>query len=153
MGWRKESSAECRAGRRIASRALPAIEKVPHQGMAQPGKMDPDLVGPSGLQLQAEQGTVSRPPDCLIPGAGRLSVRADALLHQRTAPGAQGGVHRSGGRLRRTLTHRQIGAAEIRRMQLPLQDLLGVGVAGRHHQAGGPPVQAVDRVEIPLLAL
>ena len=132
-------------------RILPAIEEVPHQGMAQPGEMDPDLVSSPGLQLQTEQGNSLCLPYCLVPGAGRLPVRADALLHQRALPGTQRGVHCPGGRLRRALTHRQISAVEVRCVQLPLQDLLGVWMAGHHHQAGSPAVQTVDRVEIALL--
>lgn len=50
-------------------RILPAIEEVPHQGMAQPGEMDPDLVSSPGLQLQTEQGNSLCLPYCLVPGA------------------------------------------------------------------------------------
>ena len=72
--------------------------------MAQPGEMDPDLVSSPGLQLQTEQGNSLCLPYCLVPGAGRLPVRADALLHQRALPGTQRGVHCPGGRLRRPHT-------------------------------------------------
>ena len=39
------------------------------------------------------------------------------------------------------------------RVELTLQHLLGVGMAGHHQQAGGPPVQAVNGVKVPLFAL
>ncbi len=51
------------------------------------------------------------------------------------------------------LAHRQIGPAEGVGVELIFQHLLGVGVAGHHQQAGGPPVQPVDRVEVPRFSL
>ena len=93
-------------------RALPPIEEnPPHQGMAQPGEMDPDLVGPSGLQLQAEQGivparrTVSYQVRAGFPSSGHTAPPAShpggpeghppslwqAPAHPRTPPGRSGG--------------------------------------------------------------
>ena len=120
MGWRKESSAECRAEEKRIASGTPGHRESPHQGMAQPGKMDPDLVGPSGLQLQAEQGTVSRPPDCLIPGAGRLPSGRTHCSTSEPPLGPRGASTVPAGGSGAP-SHRQIGAAEIRRMQLPFR--------------------------------
>ena len=56
MGWVKASSAAWRAGRGMREGILGAVEKVPGEGVAQVGHVDPDLVGAAGLQRQTEQG-------------------------------------------------------------------------------------------------
>ena len=43
------------------SRFLPAaVKEVPQEGPPQVGEMDPDLVGPSGMQDQSHKGEIGR---------------------------------------------------------------------------------------------
>ena len=115
--------------------------------------MDPDLMSSAGVQHQAHQGAALPRFHHFIVGAGKFPVLADHLLHQRAGFRPQGRLYRSHRRLQNPFTHRQILPAEAVGVELLLQHLLGMGVAGHHQQAGGPPVQAVDGVKIPLCSL
>ena len=79
------------------------------------------------------------------PGLGPLD-RDLPPEHRPRRPG-DGGVHTPPPGDRDPLAHRQIGPLKASVLQLLLEFFVGVGVLGHRHEARGPPVQTVDRVE------
>ena len=139
----------CRVEGRAGDGApLRPIEKVPRQGMAQVGHVDPDLMGAARVQLQPEEGEAAVAGEHPVPGAGLLPIGPDLPGDEGAVHPADGGLHHSLGGGRGAQADRQVDAAEGGCVELTLEHLLGVGVLGHHHQAAGALVQAVDGVKV-----
>ena len=128
--------------------SLRAVEKVPGEGVADVGHVHPDLVGAASVQLQLHQGPAPAGAEHPVAGDGRLSRRIHPTGDEGAGRPAQGGVDHPLRRLGHPVAHRQVHPAEVRRVELALEPLLGVGVLGHHHQAGGAPIQPLHRVDV-----
>ena len=121
------------------------VHRVPQDGVADVGQMDPDLVGAARLQTAAQMGDAGIPGDDLPVGHGLpapLPHHRHALAVHRMA--ADGGVH--GAAVLPKIPHRQafIGPGQGVVRQLGRQGQMGCIVFGGDNEAAGVPVDAVD---------
>jgi len=112
--------------------------------MPERGQVDPDLVGPAGLQVASDESMARPPLDHRVAGPGRpasgddrhpqpvLGVAADRPF-QDALVGRQPALH-----------DRQVAAGKRAVRQLGRQGAVGDVVAGHEHQARGALVQSVD---------
>ena len=104
-------------------------------------------MGPPGLQAQRHQASPGAGSLHGIVGPGLGALGAYLPLQHRPRQPANGLVHTAPAGHRHPLAYRQVGARQFPRPQLVLEPLVGVGVLGHRHEAGGSPVQPVHRME------
>ena len=123
------------------------VQKIPRQGTAQTRHVAPELKGPSGVQGQLYKTASAAPAQKAVMGPGGSALRVDLPHQHRPRQTADGLIHPPLLLGRCPLAYGQISPPKLSRLKLGLETLVGIGVLGHRHEAGGPPVQAVHRMK------
>ena len=136
---------EALAGQLREALPHPAVHRVPQDGVAQVGQVDPDLVGPAGLQAALQMGVAGEALQHRPVGDGPL---ARHVVHRHALPvglvPGDGQVHGACVLLEAPHRHRLILPVEGVVLELVGQGQVGRVVLGGDEQAAGVPVDAVD---------
>ena len=130
------------------SRIFSAVEKIPGKRAANGRHMNADLMGAAGLQAQAHQCPFRRAVQNLVFRPGNAACGAYFLADDRVPCVGQRQINYAVRLFRRAVAHSQVFAPERVGVQGAAQNILGVGMFGYCHYAGGAFVQPVHRVEI-----
>ena len=119
-----------------------AVHRIAHQRMADVRQMHADLVGPTGLQLRADQGMCPEPPLDAVVGDRLASVAAyrhARALRAMTADGFIDGATAS----HDAVAERKVLAADLARRERAYQRGMGDWRARHEQQPGGVLVEAM----------
>jgi len=132
-----------------AATAAMAIERISQDRVTQPGQMDPQLVGTTGVGLQPQPAPAI--PPLLAPPVGATGPAGGMhpIEGWPVAGLGQGCLHPPG-RGRRPPGHiGQIGASHPPRFQGHRKAPVGLRIAGKQQQAGGVAIKAMGQPQRP----
>ena len=126
------------------SAAPTPVDRIPHDGVPQVLQMNPDLMGPPGVQLQPEQVDHLEPGNDRGVGPGRPALRGNAhALPVLLAPGDRRlDANRSG--VEMAPGQRRVAAMDPARRDGGAEPPVGQIGLGHDHESGGVAVQPMD---------
>ena len=107
-------------------------------------EVDPDLVGPPGLQPDLQQGRVAQRFERLVVGHGGFPAGDHRPLVVVGGMPVDGRVDRATGRVGMTLGERVVDLVDPSFLERAFQDGVGMLGLGHDHQAARPDVEPVD---------
>ncbi len=122
-----------------------AVKPVSHHGVADRGKVHPDLMGSTGLQFhrQKGQGWIVPVVDDPIASEGVLAARQHCSLTSAARIRAERGFDRTPGSLHHPVHQGEVAAFDLPPTQRGAQSVVGRLRKGGDQQAGRVPVQAM----------
>jgi hypothetical protein len=132
----------------LGSHAASTVRPVTHDGYAQVGEVDPDLVRPSGSQGNLEERERCRAREPLEdPIAGERGTAGPGGANRHAEPvsrvSADRGLDHARSIRKPTVHQRQVAALHAPRRQLARERLMRVIGLGNDEEPGGPTVQPV----------
>ena len=106
-----------------------SVQKIPRQGTAQKRHVDPDLMGPSGIQDQLYKTASAAPAQKAVMGPGGSALGVDLPHQHRPRQTADGLIHPPLLLGRCPLAYGQISPPKLSRLKLGLETLVEIGRA------------------------
>ena len=125
-------------------RLLASVDLIAQQRMAQMGHMDPNLMGPAGLQTAADMGIALIAANDLPMGDRPAALRVDGHPLPVGPVTGNGGVHRAGILPEPAHGDGLVGPGQRMVLKLLRQGEMGHVVFGGDDQTAGVPVDPMD---------